>query len=279
MALTEQQRWTAAKIDTRMHKLRRAGKDDNAILAAMADQMPAFQRLLGTIQTADMEQLTRKFPGFYQYAKILEAVAGGIQSGAIPVPGRTAAPQPAQPTADHRQRAAGIDLRMRQLAEEGVPQSAIIDRMTAYVPDLGIIWNTTSDEQLAALCHAYPGFHSYAALMEEAAEAERRKPARSYDDLPVLPDTLKQQLSSLLSTAAKLERDYQSMLETAGLSASIAWSQQVRDLHDQWEAGLTVFRTAIQNTSVPQKSRDTILPVLERLAQQVGGLKARIQAL
>ena len=43
---------------------------------------------------------------------------------------------------------------MRQLADEGVPRSAIIDRMTAYVVDLGEIWNAITDEQLAALCDA-----------------------------------------------------------------------------------------------------------------------------
>jgi hypothetical protein len=48
--------------------------------------------------------------------------------------------------------------------------------------------------------------------MEEVATAERQKPARPYDDLPALPEALKQQLSSLLSSAAKLERDYQSVL-------------------------------------------------------------------
>jgi hypothetical protein len=35
MALTAKQRWIAAKIETRVQKLIRAGKDDRAILAAM----------------------------------------------------------------------------------------------------------------------------------------------------------------------------------------------------------------------------------------------------
>jgi hypothetical protein len=64
--------------------------------------------------------------------------------------------------------------------------SAIIERMTGYMPDLAKVWNSTTDEQLAALCCEYPGFHDYAVLMEEAAEAERRKPAKPYDDLPEL---------------------------------------------------------------------------------------------
>jgi hypothetical protein len=68
--------------------------------------------------------------------------------------------------------------------------------MTAYVVDLAKIWNGTTDEQLAALCNEYPGFYAYADLMEKAAEVERKKPTRPDDDLPELPDALKEQLSS-----------------------------------------------------------------------------------
>ena len=277
MALTNQQFWIAGKIDTRMQKLIRAGKDNMAIMAAMADHMPAFHQLLNTVQPGDMDQLTRKFPGFYRYAKILESLATGIQSGAIPVPGRKEAPRQTEPVTDYRQLAAAMDLRMRQLAEEGVPRSAIIERMTGYVIDLGKIWNATTDEQLAALCRDYPGFHTYAELMEEAAEAERQKPARPYDDLPALPDALKEQLSSLLGTAAKLERDYQSVLDAAGTTAPTAWLLPTSKLHAQWQADLTRFRAAIQCASVPQKSRDMVLPALEHMAQQISKLEARVQ--
>ena len=55
--------------------------------------------------------------------------------------------------------------------------------------------------------------------MEAAAEAERRKPARPYDGLQHSPDDLKEQLSSLFGTATRLERDYQSVLDAAGMSA------------------------------------------------------------
>jgi len=278
MALTSQQLWIAAKIDTRMQKLIRAGKDNMAIMAAMADHMPAFHELLNAAQPADMDQLTRKFPGFYRYAKILESVATGIHSGAIPVPGRKEAPRQTEPMADYRQRAAAMDLRVRQLAEEGVPRSALIERMTGYVVDLGTIWNATTDEQLAALCREYPGFHAYAELMEEAAEAERQKPARPYDDLPALPDALKEQLSSLLGTAAKLERDYQSVLDAAGTAPPAAWLLPLAELHAQWQADLTRFGAAFQDAGMPQTSRDILLPALDRMAQQIAKLAARVRA-
>lgn len=278
MAPTSQQLWIAAKIDTRMQKLIRASKDNMAIMAAMADHMPAFNQLLNAVQPGDLDQLTRKFPGFYRYAKILESLATGIQSGAIPVPGRKEAPRPSEPMADYRQRAAAMDLRMRQLAEEGVPRSAIIARMTGYVVDLGTIWNSTTDEQLAALCREYPGFHTYAELMEQAAEVERQKPTRPYDDLPALPDALKEQLSSLLGAAAQLERDYQSVLDAGGTAPPAEWPLPLGRLHTQWQANLTRFRAAFQDAAIPQASRDILLPALDHMAHQIAELEARVRA-
>lgn len=86
MALTTQQVWTATKIDAKMHKLLRSGKDDMAIMVAMADHMPGFKELVDAMQPEALNELTRKFSGFYRYAKILEGVARGIQSGDIEVP-------------------------------------------------------------------------------------------------------------------------------------------------------------------------------------------------
>lgn len=86
MALTDKQVWTATKIDTRVRKLVAAGKDDVAIMMAMADHMPAFKELMDTAGRDDMDELARRFGGFHRYAKILEALAAGIQSGDIEVP-------------------------------------------------------------------------------------------------------------------------------------------------------------------------------------------------
>lgn len=86
MPLTERQIWTATKIDTKVQKLAGAGKDDVAILVAMTDQMSAFKELLDTTQPNDMDELSRRFSFFYRYAKILETIASGIQSGEIIVP-------------------------------------------------------------------------------------------------------------------------------------------------------------------------------------------------
>jgi hypothetical protein len=179
---------------------------------------------------------------------------------------------------EYRRLAAGMDLRMEQLAAEGVPVSAVIDRMTGHLPDLHWIWTSTTDDQLAMLCREYPGFYRYAALMEEAAEAERRKPARLYDDLPELPDALKEQLLALLGTAARLERDYQAVLDAAGAPAPTPWIRPLIELRTRWEADLSRFKAALQSAGVPQKSRDLVIPGLDRMARRIAELEGRVQA-
>ncbi len=56
MTLTKQQHWVATKIDTRMQKLMRAGKDNLAIMRPMADHMPAFHPLLNTAEPDAVDQ-------------------------------------------------------------------------------------------------------------------------------------------------------------------------------------------------------------------------------
>jgi hypothetical protein len=76
---------------------------------------------------------------------------------------------------EFRRMAAAMDLRILQLTAEGVHGPAMIGRMVGHLPDLQQIWVGTSDNQLAMLCDEFPGFRRYASLMEEAAEAERKK--------------------------------------------------------------------------------------------------------
>ena len=52
----------------------------------MAGHMADFKRLMDTAGQNDMNELGRRFAGFLRYAKILEMIAAGIQSGALKVP-------------------------------------------------------------------------------------------------------------------------------------------------------------------------------------------------
>jgi hypothetical protein len=103
---------------------------------------------------------------------------------------------------EFRRLAAAMDLRFQQLTAEGVQGPAIIECMVGHLPDLQKIWVGTSDNQLTMLCNEFPGFRRYASLMEEAAEAEHKKPSHPYDGVPELPDSLKDAMAALLVTAA-----------------------------------------------------------------------------
>lgn len=85
MALTAQQIHLAVTIDTYMQQTLARGGDE-AVLVSMIDYMPLFKQLLDTCSRAEMDTLCTRYDGFYRFAKLLEALAGGIADGSIPVP-------------------------------------------------------------------------------------------------------------------------------------------------------------------------------------------------
>ena len=86
MNLTAEQLQIASRIDAKVQKLVGEGKDDLTLLAQMGDAMPGFKRLMDLADPGVMDELCRRFYGFYRYAKALERVAAGIRSGRIKVP-------------------------------------------------------------------------------------------------------------------------------------------------------------------------------------------------
>jgi hypothetical protein len=274
MSLTVQQAKIAQTIADECDRLVKQGKSQATILGQMSDHMPHFKQLLD----ADvLQEAADKYPGFRHFANILERTAQAIGSGALAVPGKQSTPRQNGSIGENRRLAAAMDLRMRQLAEEGVPAPAVLDRMSGHLLDLHRIWTSTSDDQLISLCHEYPGFHRFAAIMEDAAVAERQKPSRSYDDLPELPDSLKDGLASLLGSAAKLESDFQAIIDAAGAPAPGAWIETIIGRKVVWERDLTKFRTAALSAGIPQKSLNILLPMLDRMAQRIVELSSRVQ--
>jgi hypothetical protein len=83
MGLTAKKLQMAGLINARVKAIAKSGVDDLAIFTDMADYLPAFKRLMDTSTDDDMDQLAACYTGFYQYAKILEAVAAGIRSGKL----------------------------------------------------------------------------------------------------------------------------------------------------------------------------------------------------
>lgn len=84
--MTGKQARIAVSIDAAMQPLLRDDADDTAILVGMSDHMADFKTLIDTAKPGVMDELCQRYPGFYRYAKVLERIAGAIQSGVITVP-------------------------------------------------------------------------------------------------------------------------------------------------------------------------------------------------
>ncbi len=78
-------------------------------------------------------------------------------------------------------------------------------------------------------------------------------------------------------TAAKLERDYQAVLDAAGAPAPDSWIMPLIQLHSQWRGDLVRFKAASHLAGVPQKSRDIFLSAFERMERRIIELETRVQ--
>lgn len=156
---------------------------------------------------------------------------------------------------DFRRLAAKIDQHIQQLSAQGVNDAhAIINRMMGYVPDLHKIWVGTSDDQLIALSHEFPGFYRYALIMEEASEAERNKASRPYDGMAQFSEQHKQRAAQLLATAATLERGYQAFLGGGKLQVFEPQVREIDKLHQQWLSDLESFKSSLRAQSAEPKA-------------------------
>jgi len=81
-----EQRAIAVVLDARIIDLEQAGIRDLDLFAQMGPQMPLFKRLMDIAGPSDLTALCTEYQGLGRYAKLLEMVAAGIQSGAIDVP-------------------------------------------------------------------------------------------------------------------------------------------------------------------------------------------------
>ena len=84
--LTNEHVRIASVIDAKVKRFIGGDSDDLAIFAAMTDHMPDFKRVMDESGQGGMDVLCQRFAGFHHYAKILENVAAGIESGEIKGP-------------------------------------------------------------------------------------------------------------------------------------------------------------------------------------------------
>ena len=171
---------------------------------------------------------------------------------------------------EFRRLAAKMDQHMQQLAAQGVNDApAILHRMMGYVPDLHQIWVGTTDDQLLALSHEFPGFYRYARIMEEAFEAERQKGSRPYDGLAPLSEPYKQQGADLLTTAATLERGYQALLGSGNRQAAQAQVREMNQRYQQWLSDLERFKSALRAQGAEPQALEYVNEAFGHLAERI----------
>ena len=174
--------------------------------------------------------------------------------------------------------AAAMDHRMRQLEAQGLSGPECANRMAGHLPDLHRIWVSADDRQLAELCRDFPGFYRYASLMERASEIARTNPPARVNDLPELPDALKQPLLALLTNAATLERGYQTVIDAgqrAGYGTGLLTEMNTlrrQWLMDQKEFGETLHRN---EAGLPEAALEFIDKALADFAGRINRLRAR----
>lgn len=168
--------------------------------------------------------------------------------------------------------AAAIDLRMRQLEKQGIQGAAIFDHMLGYMQGLQQIYDTASDKVLADLCQHYPGFYRYADMMESMSEKNQQMVeagTHPYRGQPELPEKLKRSLAALMSSAADLERAFQSAVDSGGFPRQ---ADQLDSLKRQWGADLQRLVELFRSSDVAPESQMVVQNALKAMAERINRL-------
>jgi hypothetical protein len=261
----------AARIDARMKQLDALKLQEAEILPAMAEHMEDFHRLLTSSTSTAVDTLCDEFAGFYRFAKIIESIAAGLASGKIEVPGGNT-------VFEENRVASAINQHVLQLEAKGITGSALIAHMVGHILDLQRLWSTTTDETLARLCQRYPGLRRYGLLMEEAAEAQRKRASNGYSHLPQLPESVKPTVVQLLSLGASLERGLQAVIDAHGQRDTSIEDALLDTNHQQWTAKLAGLSGVLRSAGVPEASRALMMTIFESMAQRINHLRGQVVA-
>ena len=109
--------------------------------------------------------------------------------------------------------------------------------------------------------------------MEEASEAERNKPSRSYDGMAEFSEHHKQLGAKLLTTAATLERGYQAYRGSGNLQVFQPQINALGRLHRQWLSewlsDLDSFKSSLCAQGAEPKVLEYVNEAFGRLAERI----------
>lgn len=180
---------------------------------------------------------------------------------------------------ESRQIVAAIDLRVRQLAAQGVSDAALVDQMMGYMASLQQLWTSTTDDELHALCQEYPGFVRYATLMEDLSERLRTGvgvPAHVKALAPI-PEPIKRAMERLLSEGADLERALQERIDESGprrhrVEVSPRQGRETGDLEKrfrEWSAAIGPFVAEVRAAGLGGQTQELLLQGVDMMAGRI----------
>ena len=184
---------------------------------------------------------------------------------------------------ESRRIAAAIDQRVHQLAVHRLSDSALVDHMVGYMADLQRLWNSTTDEELAALCEDYPGFVRYATLMENLSEVMRSGvgvPAH-IQQLSPFAAPLKGAMEKLLSEGAALERRFQQRMDesrarrfrTNAIQEQSPDTADLNRLYDQWRAAVGQLMAKVSVPETSDQAQQLVSQAFQELAGRIEHLR------
>jgi hypothetical protein len=144
--------------------------------------------------------------------------------------------------------------------------------MVAYMAGLQALWNSTTDEELDALCEEYPGFVRYATVMENLSEALRTGvgvPAH-VKQMPRLPEHIKEPMQRLLTEGAALERRLQQRIDESRRDRKLGnGMSDVEDSLRDWSAAVSRLVREVQGSELAPVAQQPILRAFKDLAASI----------
>ena len=86
MALTDQHKYLAGKIEKHVNKILSRGGGDEELLMTMADHMATYKQIMNSTTEEELNDLCHRYEGFYRFSRLLEMLAQGIDDGSISAP-------------------------------------------------------------------------------------------------------------------------------------------------------------------------------------------------
>lgn len=161
-----------------------------------------------------------------------------------------------------------INRKVELLVNEGYTEDHdIFNRMAAFLPEFGQLWNQTSDKELLSLMKSYPAFKQFCQIVETLYEQEKRKESRVYDGMSKFNEEDSAVSKQLFSEAAKIE-------STLSEYQATPHSIEANDLHvlkEQIASWVERKKLFLHGLSAPEKSQHseimnkTFSPIEDRL--------------